>query len=191
MLQPSNHKQKMQLLVPYSLHNGLLTAVILQVNTYIESGCSGSKILDVAACAGDGLLAVRSTCYDLNLRSLQGVGAGAACRINVVALLLQEHAQLQQTAIVLYLMSVSSRPGRRLNSHTGKDGRARSRAKRRSYREADTFAASHHKSGFINNLHCRISALLQLRQQLVCASRLSSTLTKAQLALHTTDEQRS
>ncbi len=144
MLQPSNHKQKMQLLVPYSLQNGLLTAVVLQVNTYIESGCSGSKFLNIAACAGDALLAMWSTCYDLNLRSLQGVGASAACRINVVALLLQEHAQLQQTATVLYLVSVSSTLGRRLNPHTSKDGRARSRAKPRSYREADTFAASHH-----------------------------------------------
>jgi len=144
VLQPSNHKQKMQLLVPYSLQNRLLTAVVLQVNTYIESGYSGSKILNIAACAGNALLAVWSTCYDLNLRSLQRVGAGAACRINVVALLLQEHAQLQQTATILYLMSVSGSPGRRLNPHIGKDGRARSRAKPMSYREADTFAASHH-----------------------------------------------
>ena len=123
----------MQLLVPYSLQNGLLTAVVLQVNTYIESG-SDSKILDIVTCAGDALFAVPNTCYDLNLRSLQGVGAGAACRINVVALLLQEHAQLQQTAIVLYLMSVNGTPGRRLHPHTGKDGRARSHAKPRSYR---------------------------------------------------------
>lgn len=134
----------MQLLAPYSLQYGLLTAVVLQVNTYIESGCSGSITLDVAACAGDALFTVPSTCYDLDLRSLQGVGASAACRINLVALLLQEHTQLQQTAIVLYLMPVSGTPGRRLNPHTCKDGRARSRTKSRSYREADTFAASHH-----------------------------------------------
>lgn len=134
----------MQLLVSYSPQNGLLTAVVLQVNTYIEIGCSGLKFLNIAAYAGDALLAAWSTCYDLNLRSLQGVGAGAACRINVVALLLQEHAQLQMTATVLYLMSVCSTPGRRLDPHIGKDGKARNRAKPMSYREADTFATSHH-----------------------------------------------
>ena len=144
MLQPSNNKQKVQLLVPYSLQNGLLTAVVLQVNTYIESGCSGSKILDVEAFAGDALFMILSTCYDLNLRSLQGVGTGAACRIHVVALLLQEHAQLQQTAILIYLLSISGTPGRRLRPHTRKDDIVRSRTKPRSYREADTFAASHH-----------------------------------------------
>ena len=59
---------------------------------------------------------ILSTCYDLNLRSLQGVGTGAACRIHVVALLLQKHAQLQQTAIVIYLISISGTPGRRLKT---------------------------------------------------------------------------